>query len=268
MGPIKLHSAKSFDPLMDISDQNYAKILFKYACTIELSQDYEEESFANCGPDYRYGIVKGPGSRDWVGPSELVIVELKKNFKCADSLFDDEKDFIHVVEAKHCKMVTKKQIPLEIPEIHKDEKAWANSFPSCWEMFVLESFDPKTDLIPENYAKLLYKYACTVEFSDDCPEEKRVGCRHAIVKGPGPYNNVGPTEIVLVDLLKNEPCFDIFDDGDLSKHIPYVVEAKYCKMLARRPSPREVRKIHEEEKAWANSFPTCSEILRRGSTDC
>ena len=64
-----------------------------------------------------------------------------------------------------------------------------------------------------------------------------------------------------MDLTKNDPCFDISDDGDLSNNIPYVVEAKYCKMLARRKSPREIEIVHEEEKAWANSFPTCSEMF-------
>ena len=139
MGPKKIHSAKPFDPKRDLSPQDYAKLLWKYACTVEVSHDFEEDmgSFgANCGSGYRHGIVKGPGSRDWVGPSEIVIVELEKNLKCSDALTDDEKHFIHVVEAKHCQIVTRKQMPLDGPKIHEEEKAWANSFPTCWEMFV------------------------------------------------------------------------------------------------------------------------------------
>ena len=43
MGPKKIHSAKPFDHKRDLSPQDYAKLLWKYACTVEVSHDFEED---------------------------------------------------------------------------------------------------------------------------------------------------------------------------------------------------------------------------------
>ena len=110
--------------------------------------------------------------------------------------------------------------------------------------------NPEQDLTKEQYADLLLKFACCVEVKEDYFDPRRVNfSKGYTILSPSPQTN-GSKYVIIAEGSCGDFNSETFDGC-------IVINVKYLKMMSRRHIPRNMPKIHDEEVAWANNFPTC-----------
>ena len=127
-----------FNPGRDLNPNEQAMLLYKYACTIRVTNEYQR-IYGSTGPDTQltYVIVQGPGNYDTTklnSPTDLTIVPLTQEYSnCAWFLEQFSKESLHklnhyIIDVKYCRMVSRRFYPRKLPIIHLEEDSWAKNF--------------------------------------------------------------------------------------------------------------------------------------------